>query len=98
MDKKAVMKETFDGRVEILNKFNDAKSKLYNMNSNVLRDIRRSLEEDIETLKNGEPFWDGLTDARIAIEQEDYLMDESIVDKICALVDELEEYVESLTQ
>ena len=98
MDKKAVMKETFNGRVEILNKFNDAKYTLQGMTNNVLCDIRISLEKDIETLKNGEPFWDGLTDARIAIEQEDYLMDKSIVDKICALVDEFEEYVESLTQ
>lgn len=98
MDKKAVMKEVFDGRVELLNRYNDTKSKLYNMNADILCEIRRSLERDIEILKDGEPFWDGLTDERIAAEQELYLSDKAIVNRIAEIVDELSCYIHSLAE
>lgn len=98
MDKKAVMQETYDGKKELLAKLDEITDKLYDLRRGPLDRIRDSLIEDVKILKNGEPFWDGLTEARIAIEQEDYLLDKSIVDKVAELVDKLCDYVEAITQ
>ena len=98
MDKKLVMQETYDGRVQTLEKFDEARDKLYNLYCGQLREFRRSQEGDIETLLRGEAFWDGLTEARIAIEQEKYLDVKETVDKIAKLVDDLYAYVEVMAE
>ena len=98
MDKKLVMQETYDGRLQTLEKFDEAQDKLYNLYCGLLRKIRRSQERDIETLLSGEAFWDGLTEARIAIEQEKYLDVKEKVDKIAKLVDDLCTYVDVMAE
>ena len=98
MDKKATMQTIFDGRVELYEKLVDTMDKLYSLKANYLRDIARSLDKDVSILRNGEPFWDGLTDARISAEQESYLLDKAIVNRIAEMTNELQEYLENLTQ
>ena len=98
MDKKLVMQETYDGRIQTLEKFDESRDKLYNLYCGLLRKIRRSQERDIETLLSGEAFWDGLTEDRIAIEQEKYLDIKETVDKIAKLVDDLYTYVEVMDE
>lgn len=98
MDKKLVMQETYDGRVQTLEKLDETREKLYTLHCTQLREIRRSQERDIETLLSGEAFWDGLTEDRIAIEQEEYLDIKKTVDKIAKLVDDLCTYVDVMTE
>lgn len=98
MDKKLVMQETYDGRVQTLEKFDETRAKLYDLYCTQLRKIRRSQERDIETLLSGEAFWDGLTEDRIAIEQEKYLDIKDTVDKIAKLVDDLCTYIYVMTE
>lgn len=98
MDKKLVMQETYNGRIQTLEKFDESREKLYNLYCGLLRKIRQSQERDIETLLSGEAFWDGLTDERIAYEQEKYLDVEKTVDKIAKLVDDLYTYVKVMDE
>lgn len=98
MDKKLVMQETYDGRMETLEKFDEAREKLNDLYYVQLRKIRRSQERDIETLLSGEAFWDGLTEDRIAIEQEKYLDIKNTVDKLAKLIDDLCTYVDVMAE
>lgn len=98
MNKKSVMKEIYNGRVQTLEKFNEARDKLRLLNCSQLNEIRNSQERDIETLLSGDAFWDGLTEARIAIEQEKYLDIENTVDKIAKLVDDLCTYIDVMAE
>lgn len=98
MDKKEVMQEILDNRVKAHDDLDAVRCKLHDLIYGDLHDIQRALYKDIELIKQGKPFWDGLTNERIMIEQEDCRLDKSIVDKICKLVSELEEYTKNVTQ
>lgn len=98
MDKKLVMQETYDGRVQTLEKFDEAREKLYDLYCAQLRRIRASQERDAAALLSGEAFWDGLTEDRIAIEQEKYLDIKDTVDKIAKLIDDLCTYVDVMAE
>lgn len=98
MGKKEVMQEIFDNRVKAHDDLDAARCKLHDLIYGDLHDIQKALDKDVELIKQGEPFWDGLTNERIMIEQEKCQLDRSIVDKICKLVSELEEYTKIVTQ
>lgn len=98
MDKKLVMQETYEGRVQTLEKLDEAREKLHDLYYAQLSKIRQSQERDIETLLSGETFWDGLTEDRIAIEQKKYLDIKDTVDKIAKLVDDLCTYIYVMTE
>lgn len=89
MDKKLIMKETTNGRIETLRKFNAARKKLFILNNLQLTDIMESQEREIKTLIRNEEFWDERTEARIAYEQEKYLDTKKLVDEIVELIDRL---------
>jgi len=97
MDKKEVMQELLDNRVKVHADLVAARDKLHDLEYDDLYEIQDSLRKDIDILKQGEPFWDGLTNERIMIEQEDCQLDKTIVDKICKLINELEEYTKIVT-
>jgi hypothetical protein len=98
MDKKLVMQEIYDGRIQTLEKFDELLEKLNDQYCGLLKKFRQSQEGDIVDLLSGEAFWDMLTEERIAYEQETYLNVKKTVDKLAKLVDDLYTYVDVMTE